>query len=381
MTKSHPGSFRHTFFIILTLFGSILVYGCSPLPFSKFLPAQPTIISPTPTLPGANPLVFSVIPIPIGYGYSGGWVEVFFTDPFSGLAHFQEDGIEGRLIDSIGKAKVSLDVAIYSMNDYPLERAIIEANQRGVSVRMVMESDSMDTTTVDRLRGAGIPIRGDESLGLMHHKFIVVDGVEVWTGSANFTYDSFYQDHNNLLHIMDQVVAEEYSIEFTEMFEQGLFGPNFRVDGPTLRVEKADLVVETYFSPDDQAARQIVHLLNNARKSVYFMAYTFTVADYSEILIGKKQDGLDVQGILDELMLGSESSEYSVLVDAGIPVFVDSGDGLMHHKVIIIDEEIVITGSYNFTANAERQNDENMLILWNKDLARFYLEEFSRLKK
>ena len=67
--------------------------------------------------------------------------------------------------------------------------------------------------------------------------------------------------------------------------------------------------------------------------------------------------------------------------EAGIPVIIDTSSGTMHHKVIIIDDETVITGSYNFSKNAETRNSENLLIIkGNKEIARAYLDEFNRLK-
>ena len=92
------------------------------------------------------------------------------------------------------------------------------------------------------------------------------------------------------------------------------------------------------------------------------------------------QKGILVEGVFDERQI-SVHSEYESMKKAGIPVIVDTTEGTMHHKVIIIDEEIVITGSYNFSKNAETRNSENLLIIkGNKEIARAYLDEFNRLK-
>jgi phosphatidylserine/phosphatidylglycerophosphate/cardiolipin synthase-like enzyme len=75
-----------------------------------------------------------------------------------------------------------------------------------------------------------------------------------------------------------------------------------------------------------------------------------------------------------------EFGEYEILRQAGLDVREDGIDGLMHHKVFIIDEQIVITGSYNFSRSAEEKNDENIIVIYNTDIAQEYLKEFARVQ-
>ena len=73
-------------------------------------------------------------------------------------------------------------------------------------------------------------------------------------------------------------------------------------------------------------------------------------------------------------------TEYDPFQQAGLDVRLDGNlNGLMHHKVIIIDQKIVITGSYNFTAAAETTNDENVVIIFSPEVAAQYLQEFQRV--
>jgi phosphatidylserine/phosphatidylglycerophosphate/cardiolipin synthase-like enzyme len=72
-------------------------------------------------------------------------------------------------------------------------------------------------------------------------------------------------------------------------------------------------------------------------------------------------------------------TEYDAFVQAGIDVRPDGNDGQMHHKVMIIDKQIVVLGSYNFTNNAETVNDENLLVVYNPEIAAQYLTEFERV--
>jgi phosphatidylserine/phosphatidylglycerophosphate/cardiolipin synthase-like enzyme len=111
------------------------------------------------------------------------------------------------------------------------------------------------------------------------------------------------------------------------------------------------------------------------------MAYSFTANDFGDILRQKAKAGLTVSGVMEESQFKSnDGSEYTPLKEAGLPVFLDGNVGQMHHKVIIIDGEIVITGSYNFSASAERTNDENVVIFFDPQIAAQYLAEFHRVE-
>jgi phosphatidylserine/phosphatidylglycerophosphate/cardiolipin synthase-like enzyme len=381
-TNKFDQNLKNSIRLIIALMVFLSIPGCGfkdPVESTNIPAVTPVIGTATPEPETA--LVFEQVDLPVGYGYTSSFVDVYFTEPRSGLAYYEEDGIETKLIESIDGAKVSIDLAIYSFDHYLIERALINAFKRGVTVRMVMESDSLDSSSVIRLLAAGIPIVGDDTSSLMHNKFLIIDEVEVWTGSANYTYDSFYVDNNNLIRIADEEIAANYEAEFEEMFSVHFFSTDTKNNTPYRVVDLSGTKIETLFSPDDQIARVIVNLLKNSTKSIYFMAYAMTAEDYSEVLIGQFNNGLIIEGILDGQLLKSGGSEFEQLINSGIQVLPDGNDGLLHHKVMIIDEEIVVTGSYNFTANAERQNDENILIIYNKALAKLFLEEFGRINE
>ena len=137
----------------------------------------------------------------------------------------------------------------------------------------------------------------------------------------------------------------------------------------------------TYFAPDNDTIPPLLREIESADKSIYFMAFSFTHDKLGKAMRDRFQKGVQVAGVFEERQI-SVHSEYESMKKAGIPVTVDTTEGTMHHKVIIIDEEIVITGSYNFSKNAETRNSENLLIIkGNKDIAQAYLDEFNRLNK
>lgn len=353
----------------------LLLSACVPQPVETVV-AEP--IAPEP--PNQERFALQEIPLEIGYGLDGGWFELYFTEPTHPDAKYFRGGPDVRLASAINDARLSVDVAVYSLSLWSIRDALLDALRRGVQVRMVMESDNRDRDVPQELIDAGISIIGDRREGLMHDKFVIIDYSEVWVGSMNFTTGGAYQDNNNLLRIRSQRLVENYQTEFDEMFLGDHFGPDTIADTPNPTIFVNGTMIENYFSPDDGVADVIVDRLNAAQESIYFMAYSFTADDISEAIQSRARDGVIVAGVMDYSQVASnQGGEYDVFAQAGIDIREDGVDGLMHHKVFIIDEEIVITGSYNFSASAEDRNDENIIIIYNVDIAQEFLKEFERV--
>ena len=329
-----------------------------------------------------TPDLSTQIPGSVGLGteQASAWIEIYFTNPAAPHAGEYVGGPDETLAAAIDAARLSVDVAAYSLNLWSIRDALIHAFQRGVVVRMVMESDNMDNQEIQQLQDAGIPILGDQQEGLMHNKFVVIDRSEVWTGSMNFTTYGTYEDNNNLIRIRSTQVAEDYTNVFNEMFEANHFGPDARAASPNSSLTIDGTPVEIYFSPEDGIAAHILTLLQSAQESIYFMAYSFTSNDIGNAIRQRAADGLTVSGVMDNDQINSsQGTEYDVFMQVGLNVRRDGNAGLMHHKVIIIDRKIVITGSYNFSNSAETSNDENVVIIHNAEVAAQYLAEFQRV--
>ncbi|MBN1668775.1 MAG: DUF1669 domain-containing protein [Anaerolineales bacterium] len=308
------------------------------------------------------------------------WLAVYFTDPTSPTAGTYRGGPDSALAEAIGAARFSVDAAIYHLNLWSIRDALIAAHQRGVQVRVVVESDNLDEVEVQDLRQAGIEVLGDRRESLMHHKFVVIDGLEVWTGSMNFTINGAYRNDNNLLRLRSSQLAENFTTEFEEMFVEDLFGNNIRAATPHPALTINGVQVETYFSPDDGVQAHIVDLIAGAQERVDFMAFSFTADPIAEALLASAGRGVAVTGVFEESQYYSnQGGEFERLRAAGLPIYLDGNHSNMHHKVLVIDGQIVITGSYNFSRSAEEFNDENVLILYSPELAAEYLAEFQRV--
>jgi phosphatidylserine/phosphatidylglycerophosphate/cardiolipin synthase-like enzyme len=325
-------------------------------------------------------LVLTKIDLPAAHGVSGPWFELYFTDPKSPLAAQLTGGPDGPLAAAIDAARLSVDVAIYSLSLNSVRDALLRAHDRGVRVRVVMESDNLDRADAQRLIDAGIPVLGDRREGLMHNKFVVIDNSEVWTGSMNLTDSGAYEDNNEIMRIRSVKLAEDYVTEFEEMFIDDAFGETIMPATPNRRVTIDGTPIDVYFSPDDQVQSNFLDLVNNAQESIYFMAFSFTADPIGEAVRTRAQDDLIVSGVMDNDQINSNvGTEFDPFKQAGLDVLRDGNPGQMHHKVMIIDESIVIFGSYNFTNNAESRNDENMLVIYNEEIAAQFMQEFQRV--
>jgi phosphatidylserine/phosphatidylglycerophosphate/cardiolipin synthase-like enzyme len=355
-------------FVMLTLACNSITPGSTP-------PATPETDSGTEKGPALTNLQ-----LPAGYGVKGSWFELYFSNPTSSIASQKTGGPDGPLAGAIDAAKLSVDVAIYSLSLNSIRDALLRAHDRGVLVRMVMESDNLDRSDPQRLMEAGIPILGDRREGLMHDKFVVIDGSEVWMGSMNFTDSGAYEDNNNLMRIRSVKMAENYTKEFEEMFVDDKFGEDVVPETPNPRVTIDGTPIDVYFSPDDQVQKSFVELVENAERNITFLAFSFTADEIGEAVMARAEDGVEVQGVMEQEQINSNAgTEFDPFMQAGLDILRDGNQGQMHHKVMVIDNSIVIFGSYNFTNNAEGKNDENLLVIYNEDIAAQFIAEFQRV--
>ena len=136
-----------------------------------------------------------------------------------------------------------------------------------------------------------------------------------------------------------------------------------------------------FFSPKGGCTEAVVSAIAGAKRSVLVQAYSFTSAPIAEALANSHRRGIDVQVILDKSNLHEEHSSADFLIQAGIPTRIDTAHAIAHNKVMVIDGETVITGSFNFTKAAEEHNAENLLVIHDTKLAARYVENWRTHEK
>jgi len=130
------------------------------------------------------------------------------------------------------------------------------------------------------------------------------------------------------------------------------------------------------FTPNKQCQSKIIHEIESAKKSIFVQAYSFTDKAIANALANAAVRGIAVKVILDKGNRTNEKSAKGILLRQNIPLRFDAPDGIAHNKVMIIDGEKVISGSYNFSTAAYRKNTENLLLIHNLVLAQNYIQNW-----
>lgn len=337
-----------------------------------------------------------------------------------------------QLIDS---SKYSVDLCIYDLEEMRVAEALARAKERGVRIRLVTDNHNrtdggdLDERIWEKLRSAGIISIDDDGDVYqpngeildndlvndgadMHNKFAVIDMLSedknddfVWTGSTNLTYTGTYNTNNTIV-IKDHDVAKVYTEEFEQMWGSKTETPNFQ--NARFHKDKRDVSehifdvggtkVEIYFAPinrDDSkpsVSDRIVEVINAETQSdIKFQAFAITpTIPISKAIwdISINQD-IQLEGVIDPgffsryrntgAIWGSPEAQL-----ANRMILPARETRKLHSKLIIIDvnesspddEAVVIAGSYNFSSNAERSNDENTLIIYSDEIANQYYQNF-----
>jgi phosphatidylserine/phosphatidylglycerophosphate/cardiolipin synthase-like enzyme len=331
-----------------------------------------------------TPAVVSPTAAVISPDASNFWRQVFFTTPkYPDRAADHTGGIDGNLTDFINSAQSTIDMAIYQFDLPNATAAMVKAKQSGRQVRVVTDIDILDDAkenpSFKAMEAAGIPVVGGNPNAIMHDKFVVVDNRAVWTGSWNFTVNDTYRYNNNAIVIQSPELANNYTTVFEKMWRDKKFGPSRKTGGTTSVLSIQGVAVESYFAPEDPVTKHMLSRLQSAQTSVDFLAFSFTEDTLGNALIERANSGAKIRGVFETTGSETKYSEYGRLKTAGLDVLQDGNSYLMHHKVFIIDGRTVIFGSFNFSNNAQEENDENLLIIHDSDLATEFSGEFQRV--
>ena len=338
--------------------------------------------APTPT---ATSLPTATLPAPFTIGRQNWW-HVFFTDPLALNDPAVLAGtIEEKLIAWIDVAQTSIHIASFEFDLTPVADALIAARRRGVDVRWITDDEHGLESDFEEghgqfamLQNASIEIRDDSRSALMHHKFWIFDRRVVWTGSTNITINGIFKQDNNVIVIESPELAAIYERQWEDMWNG-----NFNARSPSGVEEQSVNVngsqVQVLFSPEDGVMSYVISYIQEAQDSIRFMAFAFTDYPLADAMRTRASAGVDVSGIFERVGSDTEYAELRTLWCSGVPVRLDGNSSFMHHKLIIIDDRIVITGSLNFSTSADEDNNENVIIIENPEIAALYLHEFERV--
>lgn len=317
---------------------------------------------------------------------ASGPYEVYFTTPtYPDRPENRRGGIDEKFVRFVDAATRTLDVAAYDFDLENVATAMARAKSRGVQVRMVTDTDTVENKdeavqkALGIVRGAGIEIVPDGRQAIMHNKFAVRDREEVWTGSWNLTTGDTYRLNNNAARMRSPELARAFTDEFELMFVQRKFGGNRPKGSVAAPVQVGAARVQVLFAPEGGVAAKIAQRIALATGQVRFLAFSFTHDGMGKAVKDRAAAGVQVSGVFEKTGSETRFSEYGSMKAAGLDVYQDGNPYVMHHKVFVIDGRVTVFGSFNFSDSADKDNDENCLIVEDPAFASLFLQETDRM--
>ncbi|MEM7110959.1 MAG: phospholipase D-like domain-containing protein [Chloroflexota bacterium] len=374
--------------------------------------------------------------------FADGFIEAYVGPQELGAA----DNLEQVIIDFINEAEKTLDVAVQEIDSMPIAEALIAARWRGLNVRVFLEQAYVtqnklptvsvrDGETFEEARHRAqwedvateknnkvnrdilrvllrnrVDVKVDFNPKIFHQKFIIRDfrgGTNpksaVLSGSTNFTTTGTHENLNHIVIFNHVGVCRRYRSEFDEIREGnfGVFGRRKRTYPKT--VNSAGVPVRILFAPDDFPELEFVKQMLKCKQRLDFAIFTFSGSSgVDDALIMLRQANRAIRGVFDPLQGGQWWSASNWLHEHGIDVFLpDAGRfpgkfNKLHHKLLVVDEAIVVAGSMNYSAPANEFNDENIFVIGNPfdldedeggpvdhakcaEIARFFRNEIDRI--
>ena len=296
-----------------------------------------------------------------------------------------KDDLETVIVDFIDGAEKRLEIAVQELESEPIAKALIRARQRKVLVKLVLEHDYLRASRArsdpwqpggahepnraihDALLRATIDVKPDYNASIFHQKFIIRDRESLLTASTNFTPTGVHKNLNHILTIHDDAVAKIYAREFKEI-RQGHFGKlNEGHDPAPAKVNVSNVPIRVLFAPDHSPEMEIMKQMLKARKRIDFAIFTFAQSSgIDDTMIRLRTLKMPIRGVFDAMMGAHFWAAIPQLKKAGVElhkVSPGNGVGKLHHKLMVLDKQVVIAGSFNYTGPANRINDENIIIL------------------
>jgi len=310
---------------------------------------------------------------------------------------------EEKLVEYIDKAEETAEFTFYNISGdvgTMVVDAITDAHDRGVDIRVIGSGHTGSTNPlISQLSASGVHAVQSTGGEQMHNKFAVIDAhhedpSRSWVITSSWNSTDHGSDHQfqNMVVLQDVALARAYWREFNQMWggESGgfssadaRFGPDKSVVNPSVFWLGQDQTrVEVYFSPQANTEAQINRVLSGAEESIDLGQNIITRRAISNTMLSRHNQGVKVRGVIGTIT--GQGNEWEYLSSwADVHHFPQNQFGLLHHKYAIVDGEIpgensrVITGSHNWSANANFRNDENTLIIHDPRVANEFFQEFA----
>lgn len=285
------------------------------------------------------------------------------------------------LLKEIEKSEKYIYMSLYDIDNDKFYNQILKKADEGIDIKIVIEENNKNYYSEKLDRNEKIELIYDDNYRLMHNKFIIIDGYLLITGSTNISENGLNYNNNNLVFVYNNEITENYMLEFEEQFYDKEFGKKGDSEKEYKKIKLMNGEISTYFTPDENYQKVILDYINNAEKEIKVMIFTFTDSNIAQALADAYKRGVDVKVITETFQAGSRWSVYGDFQNE-FPLILDKNYKTFHHKLLLIDDKHILTGSYNFTKSALENNDENAVIISdNEDIYEAYENEFDILWK
>jgi len=325
------------------------------------------------------------------------------------------DDLEAVVVQFIRGARRTLDIAVQELDSEPIAQAILDARWRGVSVNLFLEQDYLRTplrskkgvpvlpkakageTGQDALRRAqwgdddtdlaanrrilaallrsDVEVKGDFNPKIFHQKFALRDyrggrplrpgRPALLTGSANFTVTDTHRNLNHVFVFNSSLMCREYDREFAQL-RLGRFGREIHGDVPAL-FGLSGVPAKVLFAPEHTPELEIMKQMLKGAHEVVFAIFTFAGSSgIDDTMVALARSGMKIRGVVDRGQAAQGWAAPKTLAHENIALFQPtraSGVRKVHHKLMVIDERVVVAGSFNYTEPANEYNDENIFVL------------------
>ncbi|NIA04081.1 MAG: hypothetical protein GWP09_01905 [Nitrospiraceae bacterium] len=361
ISKKSVSSLSYLFFVLIFILSLLILQSSHPHLKNSFSLGFFSLI--TKTNP-ANQTTSLISPNKI-YSEKNTTIRVYFCP---------EDNCETE-ISSLLLSSVSSKCAFYDLSDKKIISIIKKTNTAVI----------MDKTNYERdlkkgiIHKSNINIRPILDDSIMHNKFCIINGTTIITGSTNPTYTGLFKNNNNIIIIKSLLLSKNYLTEFN-LIKKSKNITSYKSKSPFEYhiIKTPSGTISNYFCHTNECPMVILNVLKTAKKSVFFMTFSFTDRQIAKELITLHLLGLNISGVFEKREINKYST-YKTLKRNNIIVCNDTNPNTMHNKVFIIDKKIVITGSYNPSNNAAHHNYENIIIINNTNITSKYLKEFTKI--
>jgi phosphatidylserine/phosphatidylglycerophosphate/cardiolipin synthase-like enzyme len=343
--------------------------------------------------------------------FADGKIEAYVGPTELGAA----DDLEAVIVDFVAGARSSLNIAVQELDSEPIAQAILDARWRGVSVNLFLEQDYLRSplktshglpvlpkakpgeAAQDALRRvqwgdddselaanrrilaallrSDVEVKGDFNPKIFHQKFALRDyrdgkatkpgNPALLTGSANFTTTDTHRNLNHVFVFNTAKVCREYEREFDQL-RLGRFGREIHGDVPKL-FDLAGVPAKVLFAPVHTPELEIMKQMLKGTKEVSFAIFTFAGSSgIDDTMVALARGGMTIRGVVDRGQASHGWAAPKTMNHPNISLHQPtkaSGVRKLHHKLMVIDERVVVAGSFNYTQPANDYNDENIFVL------------------